>query len=323
MRLLSRWILCSLVLACGSGPAPNAPSQPVVSAAAVPSGHSAPPPTTTPVLAPEPAPTTGPVASPLLVPSAATCEPFDWSPRKLPALLKPGKTPNAAYPERAPAVLEAFDAECTDAPDGPRAGPARTLVFDGVELRLTSATPAGTTGRRWSGNQCTLELRLADGAGKSVALGPELVPPFNAVSSLVRSGSAVWLVLSFNGYTREFPKGGNRILALDLCDGKVAWKSRDGLANSTVLRVGEYLVSAFGFTSERRFVYVLDARSGAVLQKLGVVENVCPSISWAPNWDGGRCDAPGQVVGAAHRPRIEGGLLLVDTNIGSSAFELK
>jgi outer membrane protein assembly factor BamB len=130
-------------------------------------------------------------------------------------------------------------------------------------------------------------------------------------------------VLSFNGYTREFPKGGNRILAVDLCDGRVAWKSKDGLANSTVLLVGDYLVSAFGFTSERRYVYALDARSGAVLQKLGVVENVCPSKSWAPNWDGGRCDAPGQIVGAAHRPRIDGGLLVVDTNTGSSAFELK
>ena len=67
----------------------------------------------------------------------------------------------------------------------------------------------------------------------------------------------------------------------------------------------------------------LDARSGAVVQKLPVIENVCPSKSWAPNWDGGRCDAPGQSVGAAHQPRIEGGLFLVDTNTGSSAFELK
>jgi hypothetical protein len=259
----------------------------------------------------------------VLVPSAATCEPFDWSPRKLPALLKPGKTPNPAYPDRPPAPVEAFDAECTDAPDGPRGGAGGRRVVDGVELRLTSATPAGTTGRRWPGNQCTLELRLADGAGRSVALGPDLVPPFNAVSSLVRSGSAVWLVLSFNGYTREFPKGGNRIIAVDLCDGKVAWKSKDSLANSSVLLVGDYLLSAFGFTSERRFVYALDARSGAVVQKLPVLENVCPSKSWAPNWDGGRCDAPGQSVGAAQQPRIEGGLFLVDTNTGSAAFELK
>ena len=68
---------------------------------------------------------------------------------------------------------------------------------------------------------------------------------------------------------------------------------------------------------------VLDAYSGKLVQKLPVLENICPSKSWAPNWKGGRCDAPGQLVGAATNPRVEGGLFLVDTNTGSSAFELE
>jgi hypothetical protein len=325
MRLLSGATLTGLGLACGAQSAPSAPNvgspPPLATPTAAERGAETPPAGAIPPLAPGPARDAAQGA--VLAPAAATCEPFDWSPRKLPPLLKPGKTPNSAYPDRPATTVEAFDDECTGAPDGPRAGSASTLLIDGVELRLTSATPAGSTGRPWAGNQCTLELRLADGAGQRVALGPELVPPFNSVSSLVRVGSAVWLVFSFNGYTREFPKGGNRILALDLCAGRVAWKSKDGRANSSVLLLGDYLVSSFGFTSERRFVYVQDARSGAVIQQLGVVENVCPSKSWAPNWDGGRCDAPGQSVGAAYQPRIEGGLFLVDTNTGSSAFELK
>jgi hypothetical protein len=192
---------------------------------------------------------------------------------------------------------------------------------DGVELRVLEATPAGKSGRAWDGNQCAFEARLADGSGVPVRLGPELVPPFNSVNALVRSGSAAWLSLSFNGYTREFPKGGNRVIALDLCAGRVVWTSKDSVSNGGLLLAGDYLISPYGFTSERRYVYVLDSHSGSVVQKLPVIENVCPSRRWAPNWHPGeRCDAPGQAVGAATLPRIEGGTFLVDTNTGSSAF---
>jgi hypothetical protein len=93
------------------------------------------------------------------------------------------------------------------------------------------------------------------------------------------------------------------------------------MSNGGLLLLDDYLVSPYGFTSERRFVYVLDSHSGDVVQKLPVIENVCPSKSWAPHWHPGeRCDAPGQAVGAATAPRVEGGAFLVDTNTGSSAF---
>jgi hypothetical protein len=252
------------------------------------------------------------------------CAPFDWTPRKLsPLLVRAGKTKNPGFSERPTQRNERpFASTCTDQPDG--AAPARPerFVVEGIEARVTSAAPAGTSGRRWPGNQCTFELSATDGSGRPVTLGPDVVPPFNAITALARSGSAVWVELSFNGYTREFPKGGNRVVAVDVCEGRVVWQSKDGTSNGGLLLAGDYLVAAFGFTSERRFVHVLDARSGDSVQRLGVVENICPSKAWAPRWDGGRCDAPGQAVGAATNPRIEDGLFLVDTNIGSAAFEL-
>ena len=260
-------------------------------------------------------------AAPLEV-ATPSCVAADWTPRKLEALLAPGSRGNPAYPDRPAVETPAFQAECTDSPNG-AGGTGGPVVIDGVELRLVGATPAGTSGRRWSGNQCRFELRLADGAGRPVTLGPAEVPPFNAVTSLVRAGSAVWLAFGYNGYTREFPKGGNRVVALDLCEGRVAWVSPDSRANSSLLLLGDYLVTAFGFTNERRFVYVLDAHSGAVVQKLPVIENLCPSKAWAPNYGGGRCDAPGQRVGAATRPRIEDMLFVVDTNTGSATFMLE
>jgi outer membrane protein assembly factor BamB len=162
---------------------------------------------------------------------------------------------------------------------------------------------------------------LANGAGVPVVLGEDRVPPFNTIRAVIRSGSAVWLSIGFNGYTREFPAGGNRILALDLCQGKVIWQSADSLSNGGLLLLGDYLVAPYGFTSERRFVFVLDAHSGKVIQKLPVLENVCPSKRWLPHWQPGeRCDAPGQLVGAATWPRVDGGYLYVDTNTGSAKF---
>jgi hypothetical protein len=254
--------------------------------------------------------------------AAPTCTPADWSPHAVAPLLVAGTRGNPAYADHPPHDTPAFDAECTDAPGGP-SGTGAPIVIDGVELRLTSAAPAGFSGRQWAGNQCTLELSLADGAGHPVALGPAQIPPFNAVISLVRAGSAAWLAVGYNGYPREFPQGGNRVIAMDLCDGKVVWTSPDSRSNVGLLLVGDALVTAYGFTNERRFVYVLDPRSGAVVQKLPVVENTCPSKAWAPSYTGGRCDAPGQRVGAATRPRIEDMLFVVDTNTGSATFVLQ
>ena len=252
----------------------------------------------------------------------AHCTPADWSTRALPRLLKPGKTRSKPQPDRLGAQQDAFLQECTDAPGGPPFASPPAVVVDGVELRLAAAIPAGATGRGWTGNQCVFDVRLADGSGPTVRLGPNEVAPFTTLSALVRSGSAAWLAFSFNGYTKEFPGGGNRIIALDLCSGAVSWKSADAMSNGGLLLLGDYLLSPYGFTSERRYVFVLDARSGHVVQKLPIVENLCPSKSWAPNWHAGeRCDAPGQAVGAATNPRVEGGLFWVDTNTGSSSFQ--
>jgi len=260
-----------------------------------------------------------PVAS-----APAACSPGDFSDRALPPLLEPGKDKRAARPDRASSEKLLFDAECTDSPVGVRPASMNPTLVDGLEIRLLSAEPAGVSGRGWQGNQCTFGVRLADGTGAPVQLGPAQVPPHNTIASVVRDGTLAWLSISFNGYTKEFPKGGNRIIALDLCAGKVAWQSSDVMSNGGLLLLGDYLISPFGFTKERRYVYVLDAHSGKVVQKLQVLENVCPSKSWAPNWKAGDpCDRPGQLVGAARAPRVEEGLFLVDTNIGSAAFQFK
>jgi hypothetical protein len=259
----------------------------------------------------------------LVATSPPRCTAADWQARQLPPLLRPGKKPNAEWPDKAGASELLFDPECTDSPGGPVLQSTNPAVVDGVEIFLVDVAPAGKSRRGWIGSQCAFKLRAADGSGSAVTLGPDEIPPFTTVTAVQRSGWAVWLGVSFNGYTAEFPKGGNRIIAVDLCAGRIVWKSKDSMTNGGLLLLDDYLVSPYGFTSERRYVFVLDAHSGGVVQKLPVVENVCPSKSWAPHWHPGeRCDAPGQIVGAATAPRIEGGIFFVDTNTGSSTFEL-
>jgi len=298
--------------AATSTPSPNAASK---GEGAVPSTTTEPPSPATPSVAA--------TADAGVLEARRTCPPFDWSPRALTPILTPGKKPNPSLADQMDTDRLAFEGPCADSPVGPPGDWVPPYVRDGVEFSVKRAEPAGTSERRWSGNQCTFEVKFKDGSGRPVELGPDVVPPFNSITWIAVSGSAVWIELSFNGYTREFPKGGNRVVAVDLCEGRVVWKSKDGMSNGGIRLFGDYLVTAFGFMSERRSVYVLDARSGAQIQKLPVLENICPSKAWAPNWDGKRCDAPGQLVGAATHPRIEGGLLIVDTNTGSSAFQVK
>ena len=241
------------------------------------------------------------------------------------ALAAPSARPGTpAHADGAAAEQGAFDSECQDAPNGSSERSPTQVTIDGVVFRLETSTPAGKSGRNWPGNQCTFSARLADGSGASVPLSVAEVPPFNSISAVVRSGSAVFVSVSFNGYSKEFPQGGNRVLALDLCAGRVVWRSPDATSNGGLLLLGDYLISPYGFTSEQRSLFVLDARSGSVIQRLPVIENICPSERWAPHWQRGeRCDAPGQKVGAATNPRVAAGRLLVDTNTGSAAFQFE
>lgn len=273
-----------------------------------------------------------PAATPVQIaaPDVPRCEPFDWTARTLSPLLrpiKPGQLARAARgtrPDQAAAEQRAFEPECQDAPDGPSARSPTSVTIDGIVFELLSATPAGKSERGWSGNQCAFSARLADGAGSAVRFAAPEVPPFNGISAVVRTGSAAFVSVSFNGYSKEFPNGGNRVLALDLCAGRVVWHSPNDTSNGGLLLLNDYLIAPYGFTSEQRSLFVLDARSGAVVQRLPIVENICPSERWAPHWHRGeRCDAPEQKVGAATNPRVAGGLLLVDTNTGSAAFQFE
>jgi hypothetical protein len=173
----------------------------------------------------------------------------------------------------------------------------RTLT-NGITLKLLDAVPAGKTGRGWEGNQCSYELRSADGSGKPLVLGADTIPPFTSIYSVVRRGSAAFIGVQFNGYAHEFPRGGCRVLAVDLCEGRVIWKSSDYTSNGDIVLIGnDYLLTGYGFTSEKRIIQVHDAHSGKVLQTL-------------------------KIPGNPEALDFNQGVLTVKTNHGDATFEL-
>jgi outer membrane protein assembly factor BamB len=61
------------------------------------------------------------------------------------------------------------------------------------------------------------------------------------------------------------------VSAVDLSDRKTLWRSRALVANArTFVVTGDLIVAGYGFTAEADFLYVLDRRTGKVLDRLAV-----------------------------------------------------
>jgi hypothetical protein len=162
---------------------------------------------------------------------------------------------------------------CGDSPDEngrAQAGLSHLDVPTGLVVEVTRVEPAGRSGRRWLGVRCALRVSDARARELYVELDAE-VPAFNVPSALLREGpSMAFLSLTFNGYPRETRGRGNKVVALDLCAHKVAWQSKDMVANADLLLDGEYLMTGYGFTAEKDFLYLLDRATGQVVQQVAV-----------------------------------------------------
>lgn len=168
------------------------------------------------------------------------------------------------------------DSPCSDFP-GRAYGynvPQSTVFSNGVRVALIDAIPAGESGRGWPGNQCQYAVDLPDVAGQTVLLGSNVIPPFNSIYALLRHGSALYVGVQFNGYAREFPRGGCKVIAVDLCTGQVKWQSADYTSNGDMALIGEdYLLTGYGFTAEKRIIQIANAHTGKVLQTLRIPGN--------------------------------------------------
>lgn len=70
-------------------------------------------------------------------------------------------------------------------------------------------------------------------------------------------------------YARSSGHLNGYITALDPNTGRIKWRSRSLVCNSTNFLVkGDALITGYGFTAEPDFLYVLDRRTGAIAQKV-------------------------------------------------------
>jgi hypothetical protein len=158
---------------------------------------------------------------------------------------------------------------CSDSPDRrfARQGTAYTDQRTGLRFEITGVKPAGRTGRSWPGVSCSYRISDPQDPRLYVDLDAKLLPAFNELTVALRDGPMVYVALQFNGYAREVGGQGNRVLGLDLCEHRLVWSSPDMVSNSPVLLRGPHLITAYGFTAEPDFLYVLDRRSGKVVNR--------------------------------------------------------
>lgn len=81
-------------------------------------------------------------------------------------------------------------------------------------------------------------------------------------------------VLYFNeacqSYSRQAKGKCSSLVAYDPSAGEIRWRTRPLVSNNRFLIHGDHIVTGYGFTAERDYVYVVRRRDGTVVQKLAV-----------------------------------------------------
>jgi hypothetical protein len=291
VRSARAWVLAGAVLVAQAScvrppPGPGPRTLPALSASPAP--RAVPPPTTASPAAVDRALPSAPLAAPCT--PAAWPRPEGRTRRILVAgparrLLETGYSestarfearPEGSLPRRdeliEPSNLRQPLAGCSDDPGG-RLASAGALYRDdatGLEISVTAVEPAGKSGRGWLGARCSYRLRDTRDPTLYAALEPALVAPFNELSGVIRQGQAVFVRLSFNGYAAEIGGRGNYLVALDLCTHEVKWRSADLSSNAPFVVLDRYVVTGYGFTRERDWLYVLDRGSGTIVQRVAL-----------------------------------------------------
>lgn len=84
-------------------------------------------------------------------------------------------------------------------------------------------------------------------------------------------GGVLYVSTAYNGYARESAGRNAYVSAVRISDGRLLWRSRALVANAqNFLVLGDVLVCGYGFSDEKDFLYLLDRRTGRIMQQLPV-----------------------------------------------------
>lgn len=87
----------------------------------------------------------------------------------------------------------------------------------------------------------------------------------------VEEGDTLYVSHSHLTYARSSKGMDAYITALDTRSGRVLWRSQPLVSNSWNFEVvGDFIVSGYGFTAQPDYLYLLDKRTGAVVQRMKI-----------------------------------------------------
>lgn len=159
---------------------------------------------------------------------------------------------------------------CQDTPGGVEKGwvGKKLDAGAGLSLEVTTVEDAGTSKRGLPGAKCGFKVVDTADSTKYAVLPAAAVPPFTAPTALLRDGDMVYMNLNVNGYAKEFPQGGNLVVALHMVNHDEMWRTGKFTSNAAMMLYGDVLITGYGFTKEKAAINVIDTATGAVIQKV-------------------------------------------------------
>ncbi|MBM4376651.1 MAG: hypothetical protein FJ095_16330 [Deltaproteobacteria bacterium] len=95
-------------------------------------------------------------------------------------------------------------------------------------------------------------------------------PEHLRVDHITLADGVLYYPQSCQSYAREAKRRCSDIVALDVksTPTRVLWRSAFLMSNAEIVRVGEYLVTGYGFTAETDYLHALDARTGKLMARV-------------------------------------------------------
>jgi hypothetical protein len=121
----------------------------------------------------------------------------------------------------------------------------------------------------WRNCAYSFRLYAADGALRSdLALGPLLSADRHLeIQDVQYSDGIVYFNEACQTYAADAKGHCSALVALDPVSGKLIWRSKHLVSNSRFRLLGDLILTGYGFTAEPDFVYLLDRRTGQVLDR--------------------------------------------------------
>jgi hypothetical protein len=101
------------------------------------------------------------------------------------------------------------------------------------------------------------------------AYAPPGTGPVQTVTWAAETGGVLYVSHSHQGYARESRGLNGYLTAIDVSTRRARWRSRPLVANARTFDVaGNVIIAGYGYTAEADALYLLDRRSGAIVQRV-------------------------------------------------------